>query len=231
MKGDGYFEARLVAINKEEILGIVRYLTEQKSTEKELEIEKIKLAAAEEADKLKSAFLANMSHEIRTPMNAIIGFSNLLRDTDVSEEEKQEYIEIINKSGDHLIHLIDDIIDISKIEAGQMIIKKDEIQVNSILTDLYQFFDKDKKAKKKNDITLCLNIPKKQEDLKIVTDGYRFRQILFNLLSNSMKFTEKGMIEFGYIINHEQRSTINVQRTTNNEQRTTINAIQSAIND
>ncbi|MBP7497163.1 MAG: response regulator [Bacteroidales bacterium] len=203
--GHKYFEARLIAIDDTRIMGIVRDISEQKETEQQLEKEKIKTTAAEEADKLKSAFLANMSHEIRTPMNAIIGFSNLLRDDNINHKEKIDYIDIINKSSDQLIHLIDDIIDISKIEAGQLVIKKTKCYINEILKEIYIFFDNDKKNKGKTNVSLCLNTPENSDELFINTDLYRFKQIFTNLLSNAFKFTETGIIEFGYNYTKEDK--------------------------
>ena len=197
-RGDSYYEERLIALNPEEILCIVRDITNQKVTTQQLAHEKVRAAAAEEADKLKSAFLANMSHEIRTPMNAIIGFSNLLKDTYTSQEEKEEYIDIINKSGENLMHLIDDIIDLSRIEAGQLVIKKKDCNINQAMTDLWSIFSKEIQFKHKQHITLDLIISDKDTQLVISTDEYRFRQVLTNLLSNAMKFTEHGSIQFGY---------------------------------
>jgi PAS domain S-box-containing protein len=202
IKGQGYYEERLIALNENEILCIVRDITEQKDIAKQLEHEKIRAGAAEEADKLKSAFLANMSHEIRTPMNAIIGFSNLLRDDDITEDEKNEYIELINHSGDNLLSLIDDIIDISKIEAGQLVINTKECNVNKTLDEMLVFFEKDKLTKKKEHLSIDLNIPESAKELKIVTDCNRFKQIITNLISNALKFTEEGGIEFGYKIDN-----------------------------
>lgn len=201
----GYYEYRLVALNDYEILCIVRDISELKNTEQLLAHEKFRATAAEEADKLKSAFLANMSHEIRTPMNAIIGFSNLLRDEETSDEEKIEYIEIINKSGDNLLHLIDDIIDFLKIEAGQLVINKSYCNITKILGEIFVFFEKDKRSRKKAHINFLLNFPDNNKEITLFTDEYRFKQIMTNLLFNALKFTENGSIEFGYIINNEKQ--------------------------
>ncbi len=151
---------------------------------------------AEKSDKLKSAFLANMSHEIRTPMNSILGFSQLL-DTDITREERKEYIKIINDSGIYLLQLIEDIIDISKIEANQIEIHPVEFVLKDLFDDLKTIFSQSLLKQGKDKIKLEYYVP--FPDLRLVTDRIRLKQILTNLLSNAVKFTEKGSIEFGCI--------------------------------
>lgn len=148
---------------------------------------------AEESDLLKSAFLANMSHEIRTPMNGIIGFTTLLKETNLTNEEMHLYIDIINKSGERLLDTINDIIDISKIDAQQMQIINEEVWVNEIIYDLYNFF---KIQCDKNKINLEIDI--NLHDIKILTDKTKFISILTNLIKNAIKFTENGEIIIGY---------------------------------
>ena len=147
---------------------------------------------AEEADRLKSAFLANMSHEIRTPMNAIVGFSNLLL-TEHDDKEKDEYIRIINNNCENLMVLINDILDISLIEANQLKIDPLPFDANLVLKELESIYN----LKKKPGISIILDIPI-QKQLILVTDQFRFRQILNNLLSNAIKYTDEGQIKFGY---------------------------------
>jgi PAS domain S-box-containing protein len=161
----------------------------------DLEIAKAK---AEESDKLKSAFLANMSHEIRTPMNAIVGFTGLLNDQDLIETDKQELISHIVHNSDTLLHLIDDIIDIAKIEAGQLNINKKDCYINIILNELLETFTEKKKLHKKDNIELRFNPGVEDSNFIIFTDNIRIQQILLNLIDNALKFTEKGYIEFGY---------------------------------
>ncbi len=191
--------------NKPTIQGYVFDITEQLQMEKELKEKNRRLVEQQKelidaknkalaADKLKSAFLANMSHEIRTPMNSIIGFSTLLAQNKQSEEEKL-YSNMINSSCNTLLRLIEDIIDISKIEAGQMSISKGEHSINSILNELYYEYDT---LNKNSDITFELSVPGKNDDIILYTDGIRLKQVLSNLLSNAFKFTDKGKIEFGY---------------------------------
>lgn len=176
--------------------GIASDITEQKKLLSDLLISKQK---AEESDKLKSAFLANMSHEIRTPMNGILGFAELLQDNNLSTEEKSEYLKIIDVNGKQLLNLINDIIDVAKIESSQTIIHKTATQLNPILKEIYQIFIEQQKRYKKQDIQFHLKIPS-NTDPSIYTDIARLQQILNNLLSNAFKFTEYGSIDFGYEI-------------------------------
>ncbi len=154
---------------------------------------------AEKADKLKSAFLANMSHEIRTPMNAILGFSQLLNENDITKKKRIKFVEMINSSGESLLHLIDDIIDIAKIEAGQLTIVNTDFPVNNIIKEICNSFSINKNKKEKTKIELKISISENINP-KIHTDEFRFRQILNNLISNALKFTKSGYIETGYII-------------------------------
>jgi signal transduction histidine kinase/ActR/RegA family two-component response regulator len=157
---------------------------------------------AEESDRLKSAFLANMSHEIRTPMNAILGFAELLTlpDSSLTPEERINYTKLIHNSGNNLLHLIDDIIDISKIEAGQLKIIIKDAPINRILKDLLQSYNEIKKLKGRENIELILNETALTQDIILRTDPLRFQQIISNLIDNALKFTEDGFIEFGYHI-------------------------------
>jgi PAS domain S-box-containing protein len=149
---------------------------------------------SEENNRLKSAFLANMSHEIRTPMNGILGFTDLLKEPGISENQRNNFINIIEKSGKRLLNLINDLIDISKIEAGQMSLNMQTIDFDDIIQNSYRFFLPE--ASKKN-IHLRLNCEKLSET-KINTDNEKFTSILTNLIKNAIKFTEKGYIEIGY---------------------------------
>ncbi|MGE0090371.1 MAG: ATP-binding protein [Bacteroidales bacterium] len=157
---------------------------------------------AEESDRLKSAFLANMSHEIRTPMNAILGFTELLTlpESSLTPEERINYTKLIQNSGNNLLHLIDDIIDISKIEAGQLKIIIKDAPINRILKDLLQSYNEIKKLKGRENIELILNETALTQDIILKTDPMRFQQIFSNLIDNALKFTEDGFIEFGYHI-------------------------------
>jgi PAS domain S-box-containing protein len=163
---------------------------------KQSEMELIKAKErAEESDRLKSAFLANMSHEIRTPMNAIIGFTQLLADPNIASNKKEEFIKIITHNGQTLIRLIDDIIDIARIEAGQLNINIAECHLNVLLSELQKQFLEIMQAIGKKNIDIILDIP--SEKLICQTDAFRLRQILSNLIDNAIKFTNQGYIEIG----------------------------------
>ncbi len=162
---------------------------------------------AEESDRLKSAFLANMSHEIRTPMNAIIGFSDLLTDPDLTDDQKQELINHINKNSNTLVYLIDDIIDIAKIEAGQLKVNKTECNINQILSDVFQSFIETNNIKEDDPVKLKLEKGIQKDNFTIHTDPVRFQQILINLIGNSLKYTEKGYVECGYQVKTNQSNS------------------------
>ena len=165
---------------------------------KQLENELIRAKdKAEESDRLKSSFLANMSHEIRTPMNGILGMTQLLGIPDISNENRIEYVELINKNSETLLNLIDDIIDVSKIEAGQMNIIRKSFRLNSLLDQLYALFTSSPVFKSKPNLNLIAvrNLP---DNLNIYSDPDRVRQVFINLIGNAIKFTECGQVEFGY---------------------------------
>jgi PAS domain S-box-containing protein len=175
------------------IISVIRDITQRKIIEKELIRSKNK---AEEADRLKTAFLSNMSHEIRTPMNAIVGFAELLTDPDLTEDKKLEYIGIIKSHGDSLLHLIDDILDLAKIEAGQLKIRKVCFRLSEITREVLMAFQEQLYSLGKTDIELRTKFyPSCPETL--LSDPARLRQILNNLLSNAVKFTHQGYIEVG----------------------------------
>ena len=168
--------------------------------QKEFELELIRAKnKAEESDKLKSAFLANMSHEIRTPMNAILGFSDLLSSPEYDEEEKTEFVNMIKSSGKLLLNLINDIIDISKIEAGELKIQPTTFPVATVLDETYNTFKQQLDRTGKKGVHLILNHRVAIEQSKITTDRLRLQQILTNLISNALKFTSNGEIEFGVL--------------------------------
>ncbi len=168
-------------------------ITNRKKFEEELIHAKEK---AEEADFLKTSFLANMSHEIRTPMNAILGFSQLLEEEDIEEEEKREYLHYIHKRGHDLLNIINDILDISKIESNELKIFKTFGDVNLMLDECLKFFNAENayELKKPIDIFIGKKLP---PNTSVELDFARIKQIINNLVSNSIKFTEQGFIDFG----------------------------------
>ncbi len=180
----------------------------------ELKLQKEK-ERAEESDRLKSAFLANMSHEIRTPMNAILGFTELLTmpDSEVTPEEKENFIKLINNSGNNLLQLIDDIIDISKIEAGQLKIIKKDFNLNSSLQDIQKSYLEIRKQKSKEQIDIKVNDNVLEQNISIHTDPLRLNQVFTNLIDNALKFTEDGFIEFGYEIKNKKELLFYVKDT------------------
>ena len=155
---------------------------------------------AEKSDKLKSAFLANMSHEIRTPMNAIIGFSGLLKENHITEDKKDEYIDVIVNKGNLLLNIINDIIDISKVEADELEINKSACDVNKVTDEIFLTFQQTKETMQKSHIDLRMVKPNTEEDLTIFTDPLRLKQILTNLVDNALKFTHEGYVEISYYI-------------------------------
>ncbi len=175
------------------IHGVTRDITDRKITEQELIKAKEK---AEESDRLKSAFLANMSHEIRTPMNGILGFANLLRKKEVKPEKQKEYLDLIEKSGERMLSIINDIIDISKIESGQMPLYLEPFDVNQLLLENYTFF---KPMAEVKGIELKYPVLLNDSFKNIKSDKYKLNAIISNLLRNAIKFTDKGRIEFGAI--------------------------------
>jgi signal transduction histidine kinase/ActR/RegA family two-component response regulator len=172
----------------------------RKILRREHEALSIAKSKAEESDLLKSAFLSNMSHEIRTPMNAILGFSNLLSHPEISEVEKNEFVNLIRLNGKNLMTLVEDIIDISKIESGQLHVKNSPCQLHQLLTEVYDSFYDDIQRRGLFNVKLYLKEGMSDENVLILTDGHRLKQILINIVGNAIKFTERGYVEFGYTL-------------------------------
>ena len=172
---------------KEELI-TAKDVLEQKN--KELTIAKEK---AQESDRLKSEFLQNMSHEIRTPMNAIMGFAGFL--SDVDDTERKKYVSIIQNSSKQLLHIIEDILEISRLVTGQVPIRNEKVCLNDLFLQHYLYFELE--AKKKN---LHLHLKKESSDKEstVITDDTKLNKILTNLLENAIKYTNNGSIEFGY---------------------------------
>ncbi len=151
---------------------------------------------AQLSDKLKSSFLANMSHEIRTPMNGILGFAEILKEPDLTGQQQQDCINIIEKSGKRMLSIINDIIDISKIESGLMKIEIKASNINEQIEYIYKFF---KPETEKNGLKLSILLSLPHDEATIKTDPEKFYAILINLVKNAIKYTKEGSIEFGYI--------------------------------
>lgn len=203
----------LWSIFGDNVIIMLNDLTESKKLEQEITTQKQEIEKqneelreakqkAEESDRLKSAFLANMSHEIRTPMNSIIGFSSLLSDPGTSQEMLVPYCELIQSSGDHLLRIIDDIVDIAKIESNQLKVKKGQVDLVVFLNRVYLYHSQDKSIRNNKDLELRLDLSKLKEGLRIQTDEVRLKQVLDNFVINAIKNTEKGFIELGVLFGH-----------------------------
>ena len=169
---------------------------------KKAEVDLIKAKdKAEESDRLKSAFLANMSHEIRTPMNGIIGFTSILKEADLSGDERSKYIKIIEKSGERMLGTINDIIDFSRIESGEVKTRIKPLNINSLLESLYDFFEPEADKKK---LKLIFKSGLDNAAAEIKTDPEKLHAIFTNLIKNALKFTDEGSVEFGYT--HENKN-------------------------
>ena len=193
-----YMLANPVFDDDNNLLGVVvrmEDMTKQKQAELELRKAKEK---AEESDRLKSAFLANMSHEIRTPLNAIVGFSGVLTSDDCDAESRHEYVAIIQKNSDLLLRLINDILDISRLETGRLKLSYEEVEIVSLCQSVLATTS----YGKRDVVEYVFQTP--CEEFILETDVQRLQQILINLLSNANKFTEQGSITLGIEINEEQ---------------------------
>jgi signal transduction histidine kinase len=174
--------------------GIFINISEQKQMS--IDLEKAKDRATE-SDRLKTAFLNNLSHEIRTPLNAIVGFTTLLGESDNIAANRLEYMNIITNSSDHLLEIVDDIVEISTIEAKIVRMAYKEVSLNEILLGLYERF---KPVADEKNIILKYNSRVYEDDVRIITDAYKLSQSLKNLISNALKFTKEGQVEFGYCL-------------------------------
>jgi len=178
---------------------IVTFTDIRQIKQKEEELKKAK-EKAEESDRLKSEFLANMSHEIRTPMNGIMGFSRLLKQEGPGDDAWEHYIDIIYQSSNQLLRVINDIVDFSKIQAGQYEIEQNTIHLNALMEETKELFDEEKKTMNKEKIDIVLSFPEIQKDKVIIADYGKIKQIFSNLIINALKFTLKGKIEIGFFI-------------------------------
>jgi len=171
--------------------------------EEDLKIAKIK---AEESDNLKTSFLANLSHEIRTPMNAILGFSELLEHDKVSKKEKKEYLKIIKRSGSNLISIIDDLIEMSKIDGKQIVPNKVSFRIDNLISDIVQIHQVT--IPKTKPVRLNLVLPLNSIHSNIISDDVKIKQILTNLISNALKFTAEGSVSVTYEINEQANEIV-----------------------
>jgi len=185
------------------LVGICMSIQEYKDIENTL-IEARK--KAEESDRLKMAFLANMSHEIRTPLNAIVGFSDVIGSTydELSEEERADFVRLISINSEHLVRLIDDVLDLSKIESNTIKFTFTDCSLRSLMIDV----EKEQTMKPISEIEIRALLP--NEDVYINTDATRLKQVISNFINNARKFTEKGYIHFGYAVDSVDASSVHV---------------------
>lgn len=187
----------------EEITSFKRLEEDLKKSQKRTRIE----------NQSRNNFMANMSHEIRTPINGIIGFSELLKSGDLTKEQQLRYIDIIEESSRYLLLLIDDIIDISKIEANELKVKKDACSLKATFKDLSEDFKEMRTHRQKDSLEIRFRKPKLKHHDYIFTDPKRLKQILFNLFDNALKYTEKGYIEVGYQLLNKNKIQFYVEDT------------------
>lgn len=155
---------------------------------------------AEESDRLKSLFLSNMSHDLRTPMNAIVGFAEMLQDAELGRDEKDRFLDAIIKSGDSLLHLVNDIIDISKMEAGQLQLVLSDCDINALMDEIELTFRQELDRQGKTHVMFYIQKGIPDTSFMVHTDTIRIKQVLSNLIGNAIKFTDEGFIETGYRI-------------------------------
>jgi PAS domain S-box-containing protein len=204
IRADGSIFPKIVSVTpgeffgKKVVIAVARDITETYNLIEELKVAKEK---AEESERLKSAFLANMSHEIRTPMNGIIGFSQLLSAPNVPENNRVEYAQILNSSCNRLLNTVNDILDLSKIDAKQIQINLQPFELKTIFQELYKLHFKSFSL---NKIDLSYLIDEHLENFKIISDNQKVYQILNNLLNNAFKFTKQGSVEFGAKLKNDE---------------------------
>ena len=188
---DAYTEEDLELLNF--ISNQIRISIERKKSELELVEAKEK---AVQSDKLKTSFLTNMSHEVRTPMNAIIGFSTLLNDLDISRDESLEYVSLIASNASLLLKIIDNVIEVAMLEAGEVVLERKQFGVNQLLVDLLEGFEKS--DVRRPNVSVNISTAGSDEEYMLYNDPTRLIQLLSILIGNALKFTEEGSVDFGY---------------------------------
>lgn len=206
--GEFYWELASISPIKNDYGTITHYvkiaenISYLKKIEKDLKKAKME---AEIANNYKNHFLANMSHEIRTPINTIIGFSELIKNENLPSQKRSKYTGIIEENSQSLLRLIDDIIDVAKIEANELKIKKEACSLGELFAELELTYNNFMKRKEKQNLQLIFQTPEEAHHDVIFTDPYRLKQIFNNLFINAMKYTDIGHIEIGYSIFNENK--------------------------
>jgi len=170
-------------------------IRQRKQIEKDLKVAKL---AAEKASEVKGRLLVNMSHEIRTPVNSILGFADLLTNPKISKEDKERYLRYVSSSSHNLLFLLDEILEHSRLESGEMEINPSRCNIFELCNELAESFSRIKNQSGKTELRILFDKPDDTEPVFVITDSQRLRQVLSNLLNNSMKYTNAGSIHFGY---------------------------------
>lgn len=206
--GDYYWELASISPIRNSFGNITHYvkiaenITYLKKIENDLKKAK---QEAEVANKYKNHFLSNMSHEIRTPINSIIGFSELMKNETLSFQKRNKYSEIIEENSQALLRLIDDIIDVAKIEANELKVRKEACSIGDVMSELELTYNNFLRRKQKPNLEIVFHIPEEEHHDTVFTDAYRLKQILNNLFINALKYSETGKIEIGYTIVKESK--------------------------
>lgn len=188
LKGHAVHDQRLIILS-------ITDITEQKEYEKKIFAAK---EFAETSERLKTEFIANMSHEFRTPINAIVGFADLMKSADLSDDKKEMYLDQIIHGSHDLLLLIGKIVTISRLDSGQLKLSTRRFKINDRLREIYDRFQLEISNRNLENIELSLDLGKDEESLSILGDPMRLKEVLNNLIENALKFTEKGKIDFGY---------------------------------
>ena len=196
-------------------LELLKFISNQIRISIERKKAEIELIEAKEraiqSDKIKTSFLTNMSHEVRTPMNAIIGFSTLLSDVDISKDETEEYIGLINSNAGLLLKIIDNIIEVARLEAGEIALECKSFGVNQMLLELLEEFENSNV--RKSNVSINISSAGSDEEYMLYNDPVRLKQLLTILIGNGLKFTDEGSVDFGYKLNQNHQIEFDVQDT------------------
>lgn len=194
-KGSCFFEMRMVKLSNHSVMAVSRDISKQKFAVQAIEEARKK---AEEADMLKAAFLQNISHEVRTPLNAIVGFSNVLLTDEVSRPERLNYLQIITRNCQILLHVFSDTIKLSKIQSGVEKVEKQFYNLNGLVNELSRQLNHEKGQLEKDHLRILPVQGNDHPKFSIFCDGHKIKDIMESLIDNALKFTDEGEIEFGY---------------------------------